>query len=400
MKALFWVLALFALAVGVSLAAHYNDGYLLVVLPPYRAEISLNLAIVLLIASFLVVYAVVRAMALTFALPQRVRAFRERRRRERAGQDFHEAVRLIFAGRYSLALKKAADAHFANHSPGLAALLAARAAQRLREPEKQQTWLARAAQSEPTLRPACLMLEAEMLIETCRFTEAIDALQRLRELAGRHIAALRLELRACQGSGNWDEVLRLSRLLGRHHGLPAASLREIAHEAHQENIRTRHCDRAALLAYQHAMPQREVSPLLARAYAEALISLKADEQARCFIAAQLEYEWDSRLAGLYGHGGGNDRTADIACAERWLLDHRDDPELLLALGRMCLAGRQWDQAQSHLEASLALVDRHEVRLELARLFELTARADLAMMHYRAAAEQLRSGVASADATDF
>ena len=114
------------------------------------------------------------AMALTLALPQRARAFRERRRRERASQDFHEVVRLIFAGRYSLALKKAADAHFANHSPGLAALLAARAAQRLREPEKQQTWLARAAQSEPTLRPACLMLEAEMLIETHRFVEIGD----------------------------------------------------------------------------------------------------------------------------------------------------------------------------------------------------------------------------------
>ena len=49
MKGLLWVLALFALAVGISLAAHVNDGYVLLVLPPYRAEISLNLAILLLL---------------------------------------------------------------------------------------------------------------------------------------------------------------------------------------------------------------------------------------------------------------------------------------------------------------------------------------------------------------
>ena len=387
MKALLWVLALFALAVGVSLAAHYNDGYLLVVLPPYRAEISANLAIVLLIAGFLTAYALLRAMALTLALPRRVRAFRERRRRERVSHDFYAVVRLFFEGRYGQALKKAGEAHFADHSPGLAALLAARAAQRLHEPEKQQTWLARAVQNDPKMRPACLMLEAELHIEMHRFAEALGALKRRRELAGRHIAALRLELRARQGTGDWDEVLRIARRLERRHALSARSAQEITREAHQENIRVRRLDLAALQAYQRAMPEREANPLVARAYAEALIGLAAYEDAQRFIEAQLERQWDSHLAGLYGLARGGDLPAGIACAERWLLVHRDDPELLLALGRMCVAERLWDKGKSYLEASLAVVDRREVRLELARLCELSARAAEAMTHYRAAAEQ-------------
>ncbi len=37
MRALFWLLTLAALAVGLSLAARYNDGYVLLVLPPCRA---------------------------------------------------------------------------------------------------------------------------------------------------------------------------------------------------------------------------------------------------------------------------------------------------------------------------------------------------------------------------
>ena len=38
MKGLFWVLLLFAMAVGLSLVMLVNEGYVLVVLPPYRVE--------------------------------------------------------------------------------------------------------------------------------------------------------------------------------------------------------------------------------------------------------------------------------------------------------------------------------------------------------------------------
>ena len=53
MKGLFWVLALFALAVAVALGARLNDGYVLLVFPPWRAEVSLNLFVLALLGTFL-----------------------------------------------------------------------------------------------------------------------------------------------------------------------------------------------------------------------------------------------------------------------------------------------------------------------------------------------------------
>ena len=123
-------------------------------------------------------------------------------------------------------------------------------------------------------------------------------------------------------------------------------------------------------------------------YAEALLELGASDQALPFIEAQLDQAWDSRLVGLYGRIPGGELSARIACADRWLVQHRDDSQLLLALGRMCLAQRLWGKAQTYLEASLSLTDSREVRLELARLFEQTERAGEAMAHYRAAAGML------------
>lgn len=76
MRALLWLLTLCALAAGVALAARFNDGYLLLVLPPYRAEISLNLALLVMLAVFVVLYGLLRGIALTASLPGRVREFR------------------------------------------------------------------------------------------------------------------------------------------------------------------------------------------------------------------------------------------------------------------------------------------------------------------------------------
>jgi HemY protein len=389
MRGLLWLLTLFALAVGISLAARFNDGYVLLVVPPYRAEISLNLAMLLVVGGFVTLYGVLRTISLTLSLPNRVREFRERRRRDKAAGTFQDAMRLLFEGRYSQALKKAGEAHAAGQSPGLAALVAARAAQRLREPYKQEAWLDRASSDDPQMQSARLMLEAEMYLDARRFDDAVAALQRLQKIAGRHIAALRLELRAQQGCGHWDEVLRIARLLEKRDGLLPELAHEIKLKAHQENVHQRRTDLAQLLAYLGQVPANESSPRLARLFAEAMINLGAQDAAQRIIETQLDAAWDSSLISLYGRASGSNLnlTSRIARADKWLLQHPDDPQLLLALGRLCLAQRLWGKAQAYLEASLSLADQREVRLELAHLFEQTERSDDAMRHYRAAVEQ-------------
>ena len=103
MRGLFWIVALCGLAVAVALGARYNDGYVLLVFPPWRAEVSLNLFIIALLALFFVLYAGTRALAVTFGLPKRVREYQAQRQRESAGLVFQDAVRLLFEGRFGQA---------------------------------------------------------------------------------------------------------------------------------------------------------------------------------------------------------------------------------------------------------------------------------------------------------
>lgn len=387
MKILFWALVLFGLAVAAALGARLNDGYVLLVFPPYRAEVSLNLFVLALVAIVLALYMAMRALAVTVGLPKRVREYRERRQRERAGLVFQDAVRLLFEGRFGQAMKKAGEAYAAGTAPGLSALIAARAAQRLREPEKLQDWMTRAMSDDPRNEAATLMLEAEMMNESRRFDEALAALDRLQDKKGRHIAALRLELRARQGSGDWDGVLKLARQLEKRDALPPEVAREIKTLAHLENIARRRADAGRLQDYLRAVPAAEYGRRLALAGARALVELDATEAAQKLIEGALdgysEAGWQPELVALYGGLTGPGLTARIARAENWLRQYPDEAALLLALGRMCMNQRLWGKAQSYLEASLAVEETRDAHLALADLCDQLERSEEANRHFRA-----------------
>lgn len=387
---MFWVVALFAVAVAVALGARLNDGYLLFVVPPWRVEVSLNLFALALFGLFVAFYAAMRVTLATFGLPKRVRDYRVRRQRDQAGQVFQDAVRLLFEGRFGQAMKRAGEAHGAGTAPGLSALIAARAAQRMREPEKQQYWLEHARTDDPRTEAATLMLDAEMANEERRFSDALDALGRLQGKQGRHIAALRLELRARQGSGDWDGVLKLVRQLAKRDALPPEVVVEIRTQAHLANIAKRRSDQGQLVAYLRGLPEEERGRRVSLAAAKALTALNAEGEAQKLIEAALDKPggdaWQSELAAIYGRLSGGEQTARIAKAEGWLHNHPGDAVLLLALGRMCQRQRLWGKAQSYLEASLSVRATQEAHLALAKLLDELDKADEANKHYRASAQ--------------
>ena len=385
MRSLFWLLALFALGATLALGARFNDGYVLFVLPPWRAELSLNLLFVLFFVAFVMFYLVVRMVLSLVTVPGRVVEYQARQGREKSFRLFQDAFRLLFEGRYGQALKRAREAHDGGAAPGLAALIAARAAQRMRLPDEQDRWLTEATRIDPQIQSARWMLEAEMHLDNRRFVDALAALDHLQRAAGRHIAALRVELRARQGAGHWSEALRIARQLEKRDALPVEVAREVKARAHHELLGAKSSDTRALLGYLREIPTDEMQSRHARAAAEALLALDAHDEAAHVIEGQLEREWDDELVALYGHCQGGALSERIARAERWLLGRTGDASLLLALGRLCVAWRLWGKAQSYLEASLALRPTRDAHLALASLFDSLQRTADADRHFRLAA---------------
>jgi HemY protein len=387
MRSLLWLLTLAALATGLALAARYNDGYALLVLPPWRIELSLNLSIVLLIGGFTVGYLLLHSIASVLRLPASVREFRARRARAKADHALREAVLLWQEGRFGHAIKSAELAFDAGHSPGLAALIALRAAHALRDEARQVLWRERARAHEAGMRSARLKAEAELALDNREFQLAKELVGMLLAEGGRHIAVLRLSLRIHQSLGDWPEVLHLSRLLVKHKAMTVEQAAPLRLRAHREILAGLEGDPERLVRYWKTMPDMDRAEVqLALAAAQALAAADNCGEAAQLVEDFLDNQWDSTLVAAYGSCQGGDVLARIAHAEKWLSGHPRDASLLLTLGRLCRQKQLWGKAQSYLEASLAIESTAEAQLELASLLENElGRPDAANKHYRQAA---------------
>ena len=97
-----------------------------------------------------------------------------------------------YEGRYARAEKEAALAFESGSTPGIAALLAARAAHQMRDFERRDGWLERAGAAGEALQVAQLMSRAELALEDRDFGAARDALRSLHGSGPRHIATTRM----------------------------------------------------------------------------------------------------------------------------------------------------------------------------------------------------------------
>lgn len=390
MRAVVWLLLLAAAAVGLALAARYNEGYVLFVLPPWRAELSLNFLALLLLAGFIAAHGFLLALRHAVNLPRSVADFRRRRALEKASADFREASRLMVEGRYGHAIRCAERAYPNHPEAGMVALVGWHAAHGLRDPERVAIWRARAYAGGPVVEQARLMTDAELALEERRFDDAREALEQLAARGRRPIAALRLMLRAEQGLGNWIGVARLVKQLEKHRIMTPEQSAPIRQRAVREALRGLAGDPPALQRYWRELDEADrAEPSVALETARALAAAGDCREAQRVIEGALEEHWDASLILAYADCRDGDVLGRIAHAEAWLTRHPRDGSLLLTLGRLCREQKLWGKAQSFLEASLAVQPTRAAHIELAQLLECfedaPEKSALAGRHYRAAA---------------
>ena len=392
MKALVWLLLAFAAAATIAILGRGSEAYALFVYPPWRIELSLIFFGLLAVLVFAALYALARLVHNTLSLPVHVRAYRERRRKELALSALASALQTYFEGRYARAEKEAGVAFEGGVSPGLAALIGARAAHELRAPERREQWLERARAAGEGVQAARLVTQAELALAERDFGAARDALRSLHGSGPRHIATLRLLLRAERGAQNWAEVLRLSTLLGKRGAIPAAVAEEYKVQAQLELLSRAAVERAGFESAWRRVPERErTHPRLAAEGAKHATALGLASLARAIVERGLAGEWTGALAERYAELpvlAGAERDTELRLridqAERWLQARPEDAQLMLVLGRLCAQAELWGKAHDYLEASLAREESHAARLELARLAERLGRPAAEL--YRRAAE--------------
>jgi HemY protein len=382
---LFWFLMLAAAAVVVALAVRLNSGYALLVAPPYRVELSLNLLLFLVVGGFLALYFSIRLAVRTLRMPAQVRAMRRQQKIERARGRQDAAVVALLEGRYGKARQHAEEALAIPGSSTLNAIIAARAAIDVRDFDAAERMLASAEAQTKSLAVPRLMLSAEIALENGEPQQALALLAELRKEAGMHTAALRLELRTLQAARRWVDVPPLLDQLVKRKVFDPAQADLVRVSAYSEQLKVLAHDASGLRDYWSRMPDSsKTQPKVARAAARSFLQLGGDREAADILGASLAREWDPDLVELYGQCRLADATRQLEQAERWLTTHNQDAVLLRVLGVLCQRAQLWGKAQTYLEASLALDDGWRAHLALGEMLGRQGRDTEANAHFVAA----------------
>ncbi|MBD8532163.1 MULTISPECIES: heme biosynthesis protein HemY [unclassified Massilia] len=393
MRLLLWLVALMATAIGIAVTARFNPGNVVFFYPPHRIDMSLNLFVVLLAVLFLTLYGVARAIVSTLRMPTRVAAYRQRKREREGNKGLRDALKALLEGRFGHAEKAAMRAAELPENAGLAALIGARAAHRMREPARREAWLAGVAHDN-ALKTARLMTVIELLVDDHQPEAALEAVAELNASGQRHIHALQWSMKANQQARNWPEVLRLVRILDKHkalHPALAARLREMAYEALlSEEGRD---PEAIRRVWAGVPPADRTKPYIAARAAAAFNASGLPDEARVIAEEALQAGWDERIVRAYrdaaGPAGSPTLLAQIEHCEAWLREHPNDPELALTLGSLCLRQKLWGKAQRYLEQALSDATAspmvRDIHLKLAQMHEALGQEGPAASHYRQSA---------------
>jgi HemY protein len=407
MRATLWLLGLFAGAVALALFAGDNQGTVAVFWPPYRVDLSVNLALLLLALAFALLYGALRGFKALTGLPQRARHWRAQQRERATHALLLEAVMQYGAGRF-LRARKAAEAALAReqaltasgaappHAPGLRALAhmavaeSAHALQDHATREQHFEQVLQAAVSGGATQP----LRESALLRAARWAlndrDPVGALARLDELptgAHRRTAALRIQLKAARQAGRTAEAMDTARLLAKHRAFSPEAARSLVRQLATDLIHGAHDPVqlqqvwAALDATERAMPD------LALRAAQHMLNLGGDH---AIVRQWLRPVWEQmlaqpetfddidrvRLARVLEAGIAAATDADhdwLARIEAASLANPRDATLQYLAGMACLHHRLWGRAQLLLtQATRTLPDdtlrRHAWRA-LAQLAE-------------------------------
>jgi len=391
MRTWFWTLLLASLAVALAIGLHQHGGNVLILVPPWRIELSLTLAVLLGLGLLILLHLALRLLDWVSRSPQRLRAWRTVRAEGRDHALLQSSWISVLEGRSDQAQKDLSKL-FARAACAERRVLTALALARVqhhsgRYTERDQSLAhAHAAADTPRLRTVSAIAAAAMLLDHGSALDALALLQPLQDASARDPYASRLLLQAHRQLDDHEQVHALTRLLWRRSVLDKAQALPVIETAVAARLAA--CDAQAFKPLWGTLKSEEKTlPAVALRAAGILRDQNNETEAgRILEAAIVAHDgMHPPLLLAYAQCAPEHVAHRLNRAEGWLKSHPDHPDLLAALGNLCLIGQLWGQGERYLRRSLRLRQDPRVTALLGNLYDRIGRAEDAVRHWRSAA---------------
>lgn len=378
------IVALFA-AVGIAIWVREDPGYVLINIGQWTIETSVVALFIILAVGFFLLYKLVRYLTRLRSMPRYLRTASQQRRLRRSRRLFLKGQRELAQGRWEKAETDLLKGAEYSEAPALHYIGAARAAQQLNAGWRRDQYLQKADELPQKDTLVLGLAKAELYLENHESAKAKTTLLELRTLYPRHAQVLKLLMECYRQLGEWELLRDLLPELRKRKALNEKDYNVLQVEIYQQILaktaRTGTLEDLRGLWKQIPKSLRQEEPLLID-YAGYLQENDAASEAEALLRDALNRQWSENLVVGYGKIERGDAAAQLAAAERWLDEHKDNPYLLLTLGRLAKRSRKWDKARSYLEQNIKALPTPDAYQELGEVLEQMDEKERANECYR------------------
>ncbi|MCX4192563.1 heme biosynthesis HemY N-terminal domain-containing protein [Methylophaga sp. OBS1] len=385
MKILLVVALALAFGAAVIWAADFEPGFVLLQYGSWSLETSLVVFSAVFILLLVAGYLLLRSLVLVKQSPGKLANWKETQRHKRANRALTRGLITLEEGRWSEA-ERILIRHASNsETPLLHYLAGARAAQKQNAADRRDTYLRLAHETTEGADIAVGVVQAELQISAGQKEQALATLQHLREMAPKHPYVLQLLQSLYQDMDQWQDVQSVLPDLRKRHVLENNEVQALSLDAavgQMEAALEREEWRKMESVWEKSPVRQRQSEALLEPYVEGLIRQGEVEQAINLIEQYLRKAWSDALVYQYGRLQQGDLLKRLALAEKWLKHHRDNPWLLLTLGRLAKANSLWTKAEEYLRQSLTHGPRGETYQVLAEVLTEQGKPQAAAETYK------------------
>lgn len=393
MKTLVFVIVLLFVTTLATYYALENPGYVLISRPPWSIEMTLTVFIPLALAAFFLFYLLLFVSVRLWRIPRDVARWRGKRQAQEARASLIQGLTNLAEGNWIEAETQLLAGMRHGDTPLLNYLGAAMACEGQGNSEKRDEYLALAHKNAPQYDLAVGMTQAYLQYRSHQLEHSLATLNELRAESPKHRQVLKLLAQVHLELRDWTGLISLLPDLRQNYAMSAKEIDDLELQAHRELLKlSLPSGRPGVLekAWSAAPKTLRQHPSLIAVYARQLIQQNEMAQAESTLRSAIEAGWDPALVELYGLAEASHPGEQLETAEGWLTLHRDDPKLLLTLGRLALRANQENKARGYFETCLAQHGPIEAYRELGKLLEKLGEKDKALVCYRRGLETIEN----------
>ena len=314
-----------------------------------------------------------RSLIILKEAPARLASWQSGRRLRRANKSLTLGLITLEEGRWAEA--ESLLLSYAGHSetPLLHYLAAARAAQKQKAAERRDNYLRLAHETTDGADIAVGVVQAELQLAANQKEQALATLQHLREVSPKHPYVLQLLQQLYSDMNEWQGVKDVLPDLRKRNVLDSTGVKLLSTEATVGQLEVASAKEdwhSVSEIWQQAPTKIRHSEDMLNSYVISLNLQGKGKEAGSLVEAYMNKGWSDKLVYQYGLIQLDDLAAQLTRAEKWMNQHNDNPWVLLTVGRLLKANKQWVKAEAILRESILYGPRGETYQELAEVLTL------------------------------